>query len=104
VGVLRTYAPTNPGKRSLKYRPDLLSPEKDLGIDLDEIASHPDRQRSIRIMTANVLATNRDSTALIKLVSDNAPMFWYRWNPTNGGSQSWTCSKRIFLTHQVSAG
>lgn len=38
LGVLRTYKPTNPGKRSLKYRLDLVSPEKDVNIDLDLIA------------------------------------------------------------------
>ena len=38
LGVLRTYKPTNPGKRSLKYRLDLVSPEKDVDIDLEEIA------------------------------------------------------------------
>jgi hypothetical protein len=38
VGVLRIYAPTNPGKRSLKYQLELVSPERDLGIDLDRIA------------------------------------------------------------------
>ena len=39
VGVLRTYSPTNPGKRSLKYRLDLISPHKDLDVDVEEIAS-----------------------------------------------------------------
>jgi hypothetical protein len=39
VGVLRTYAPTNPGKRSQKYQFDLLAPEKDLGIDIAEIGA-----------------------------------------------------------------
>ncbi len=38
LGVLRTYRPTNPGKRSLKYRLDLVSHEKDVDIDLDQIA------------------------------------------------------------------
>jgi hypothetical protein len=38
LGVLRTYNPTNPGKRSLTYQLDLVSPEKDVGIDLDRIA------------------------------------------------------------------
>ena len=38
LGVLRTYKPTSPGKRSLKYRLDLVSPEKDTDIDLDRIA------------------------------------------------------------------
>jgi hypothetical protein len=37
LGILRTYAPTNPGKRSLKYRFDLIAPEKDVGIDLGRI-------------------------------------------------------------------
>ena len=38
LGVLRTYAPTNPGKRSWKYRLDLVSHEKDIHIDPDQIA------------------------------------------------------------------
>jgi hypothetical protein len=38
LGVLRTYEPTNPGKRSLKYRLDLVSPKEDINIDLDLIA------------------------------------------------------------------
>ena len=38
LGVLRTYEPTNPGKRSLKYRLDLISPKKDLNVDLVRIA------------------------------------------------------------------
>jgi hypothetical protein len=38
LGVLRTYRPTNIGKRSLKYRLDLVSHEKDVDIDLDRIA------------------------------------------------------------------
>jgi len=38
VGVLRTYEATNPGKRSLKYRLELVSPQKDLGIDVDRIS------------------------------------------------------------------
>jgi hypothetical protein len=37
LGVLRTYRPTNPGKRSMKYNLDLISPEKDVGIDLGRI-------------------------------------------------------------------
>ena len=38
LGLLRTYDPTNPGKRSKKYRVDILSPEKDLGLDLADIS------------------------------------------------------------------
>jgi hypothetical protein len=46
LGILRTYAPTNPGKRSLKYRLDVLSPGKDLGLDLYGIAERAkDRYR-----------------------------------------------------------
>ncbi|BBO78208.1 hypothetical protein DSCW_56250 [Desulfosarcina widdelii] len=37
VGVLRTYCATNPGKRSQKYHMDLISPIKDLGLDLARI-------------------------------------------------------------------
>lgn len=40
LGVLRTYGQTNPGRRSLRYRLDLLSPENDLGLDLKKIAEH----------------------------------------------------------------
>lgn len=44
LGLLRTYGPTNPGKRSLKYRLDLVSAEKDVNIDLEQIADRA-RQR-----------------------------------------------------------
>jgi hypothetical protein len=37
LGVLRTYSPTSPGSRSSKYRLDLISPEKDVNIDLNGI-------------------------------------------------------------------
>ena len=37
LGVLRTYEPTNPGKRSFKYQLDLVLPKEDVGIDLDHI-------------------------------------------------------------------
>jgi hypothetical protein len=38
LAVLRTYESTSPGRRSKKYRLDLISPEKDVQLDLDEIA------------------------------------------------------------------
>ncbi|MGB5986145.1 MAG: hypothetical protein WBG37_12645 [Desulfobacterales bacterium] len=44
LGVLRTYGPTNPGKRSLKYRFDLISPQKDVHLDLEQI-EHQARKR-----------------------------------------------------------
>lgn len=40
VCVLRTYAPTNPGKRSTIYRLDLITPQKDVAIDLERIAKN----------------------------------------------------------------
>ena len=40
LGVLRTYSPTNPGKRSQKYQLDLIAPKRDLELDLDRIADH----------------------------------------------------------------
>jgi hypothetical protein len=48
LGILRTYGPTNPGKRSLKYRLDVLSPEKDLGIDLNNVARRARKRYHIR--------------------------------------------------------
>jgi hypothetical protein len=39
LGLLRTYGPTNPGKRSLKNRLDLVAAEKDVDIDLERIAN-----------------------------------------------------------------
>jgi hypothetical protein len=48
LGVLRTYEPTNPGKRSLKYRLDLVSPEKDVDIDLDRIAEQARERYQIK--------------------------------------------------------
>jgi hypothetical protein len=47
LGILRTYAPTNPGKRSLKYRLDLVSPEKDLDLDLNMIAERAKKRYRI---------------------------------------------------------
>ncbi len=38
LGVLRTYSPTNPGKRSQIYQLDLIAPQKDLELDLERIA------------------------------------------------------------------
>lgn len=38
TGVLRVYAPTNPGKRLLKYDLHLISPSEDLNLDVDKLA------------------------------------------------------------------
>jgi hypothetical protein len=47
LGLLRTYGPTNPAKRSLKYRLDLVSPQKDVDIDLDRIADRARKRYQI---------------------------------------------------------
>jgi hypothetical protein len=47
-GVLGTYKPTNPGKRSLKYRLDLVAPEKDVDINLDRIAEQARERNQIK--------------------------------------------------------
>lgn len=49
LGILRTYGPTNPGKRSQKYRLDLVAPEKDLGINLDRIAEQAHKRYQIKL-------------------------------------------------------
>jgi hypothetical protein len=38
LGVLRTYSPTNPGKRSQIYQLELIAPQRDLELDLAIIA------------------------------------------------------------------
>lgn len=48
AGVLRTYNQTNPGKRSLKYRMDLVSPVKDVGLDLANIAEKAHKRYNIK--------------------------------------------------------
>lgn len=37
LGVLRIYSPTNPGKRSQRYALHIVSPVKDVGLDLGKI-------------------------------------------------------------------
>ncbi len=46
--ILRTYEPTNPGKRSMKYRLDLISAARDVGLDLDNVAKQARRRYRIR--------------------------------------------------------
>jgi hypothetical protein len=48
LGVLRTYSPTSPGSRSPKYRLDLISPEKDVNIDLNRIAARARKRYQIK--------------------------------------------------------
>lgn len=50
LGVLRTYGPTNPGKRSQKYQLDLISPNRDLGIDLLAIAKEAHERYQIKVL------------------------------------------------------
>ncbi|MDJ0869055.1 MAG: hypothetical protein QNK03_23305 [Myxococcota bacterium] len=46
--ILRTYEPTSPGKRSNKHRIDLISAEKDVGLDLEAVARQARRRYRIR--------------------------------------------------------
>ena len=48
LGVLRTYSQTSPGSRSSKYRLDLISPEKDVNIDLNRIAARARERYQIK--------------------------------------------------------
>ena len=48
LGVLRTYSPTSPGRRSSKYRLDLISPKKDANIDLNRIAARARERYQIK--------------------------------------------------------
>ena len=54
LGVLRTYKPTSPGKRSLKYQLDLVSVEKDTDIDFDRIADSASERYQIRVLPASL--------------------------------------------------
>ncbi|WP_028581837.1 hypothetical protein [Desulfogranum japonicum] len=47
VGILRVYASTTPGRRSKKYQLHVLSPERDLGIDVREIEKEAREQYQI---------------------------------------------------------
>jgi hypothetical protein len=48
LGTLRTYSPTVAGKRSRNYRLDLISPQKDVNIDLDRIAKRARKRYRIK--------------------------------------------------------
>jgi hypothetical protein len=47
VLVLRSYAPTNPGKRRLDHTLQIIDPQKDLGLDIEKI--HKAARRRYRI-------------------------------------------------------
>lgn len=47
LGVLRVYAPTNPGRRSKKYDTHIISPFKDLDIDIDQLSEEAKMQYKI---------------------------------------------------------
>jgi len=54
AGILRIYAPTNPGKRLLKYDLHILSPAKDLDLNVDLIARESRKRYHIPHGTAAV--------------------------------------------------
>jgi hypothetical protein len=45
--ILRIYAPTNPGKRSLNHELDVISPRKDLGLDTAQIEKEARKRYNI---------------------------------------------------------
>jgi hypothetical protein len=47
VLVLRIYAPTNPGKRSLNHQLWVISPRKDLGLDTAQIEKEARKRYNI---------------------------------------------------------
>jgi hypothetical protein len=46
--LLRIYAPTNPGKRSRKHELRVVSPGKDLGLDIDQIEKEARKRYGIK--------------------------------------------------------
>jgi len=48
AGVLRIYAPTNPGRRLRKYDLHIISPAKDLDLNVDKIARESRKQYHVR--------------------------------------------------------
>lgn len=47
LGILRIYAPTNPGKRSTNYRLHVLSPAKDLDLQVEQLEAEAREQYRI---------------------------------------------------------
>jgi hypothetical protein len=47
VGLLRIYAQTNPGKRSAQYELHVISPRKDLELDIAAIETKARRRYAI---------------------------------------------------------
>jgi hypothetical protein len=55
VGVLRVYAPTNPGRRLLKYDLHVISPAEDLNLDVHQIAKESRERYHIQDAAGNAL-------------------------------------------------
>ena len=47
LGILRIYDPTNPGKRSQKYKLHIVSPSKDLGLQVERLEKEAREQYGI---------------------------------------------------------
>lgn len=47
LGILRIYDPTNPGKRSQKYKLHVVSPVKDLGLNVEQLEKEAREQYGI---------------------------------------------------------
>jgi hypothetical protein len=51
LGVLRTYGATNPGRRSQKYRLDLVLPKKDADVNCEQIAQQARERYQFEVST-----------------------------------------------------
>ena len=49
LGILRIYAPTNPGKRSQRYALHIVSPAKDIELNLDRIKQNAQERYRLRM-------------------------------------------------------
>ena len=48
LGILRVYSPTNPGKRSQRYALHIVSPVKDVGMDLRRVERDARKRYQLR--------------------------------------------------------
>ena len=49
LGILRIYSPTKIGKRPQKYSLHILSPEKDIGLDIDQLKQDAQQRYHFRV-------------------------------------------------------
>jgi hypothetical protein len=49
LGILRIYSPTRLGTRSQKYSLHILAPEKDFGLDIDQLKQDAQQRYHFRV-------------------------------------------------------